>query len=112
MQIFARRLFAGALLAGIALSLIACHSTYYDFCKQRQECEGGNDKDIDACIESQRGEEDIAGDYDCKDSFSKYKDCYTVKGSCKNGAYDFVSPCSNESKAYSSCKQAASGRGK
>ena len=111
MGILARKGFAIATLVGIAVSLIACHSTYYDVCTQKQQCEGGNDADVQACIDLYQGDESVASAYDCKDAFSKYADCFKVKGSCKNGRYD-LSSCSSESQAYASCNRAASGLGK
>ena len=98
----------GALLA-LSIASVGCHSTYYSYCESRQQCEGGNDKDIDACVQSAQGEEDVASAYDCSDAFDKYVDCFKAKGSCKNGNYD-LSGCSSEAQAYSSCKKAASGK--
>lgn len=97
----------------VALASVACKSTYSDYCKARQECEGGNDADIDACIETSRASEDVASAYDCEDSFDKYAECYKAKGSCKsvgNTKFYDLSACGEEAKAYSSCTQAASGR--
>ncbi len=100
---------AAALLVGGAS--VGCHSTYKDYCEQKQQCEGGNDKDIDACIEEARAQEDVASAYDCTDAYDKYADCYKVKGACKNGKFD-LSACSAEGTAYFTCNNAASGRKK
>jgi hypothetical protein len=103
---------AGALLFG---TLAACHSTYYDSCKSQQECFGGNDKDIDACVDQARASEEIAEAYDCEDPFDKLVQCVKDKGNCKTvgntKTYD-TSGCKAESDAFSSCQAAASGKKK
>lgn len=98
-----------ALGAMLALFGTGCHSTYYSFCESQQQCSGGNDKDIDACVQSAQGQEEIAEAYDCEDAWDKYVDCIKDKASCKNGSYD-TSSCKTESDALSSCKKAASGK--
>lgn len=102
-------LLVGLFVAGASAG---CHSTYKDYCEQKQQCEGGNDKDIDACIEEWRAQEDIASAYDCTDAYDKYADCFKVKGSCKSGRFDTTSSCSAEATAYATCNNAASGRKK
>lgn len=98
-------IFAGVL----ALSLANCSSRFRDNCQAEADCEGGNDADVDACVDAAKGEEDVADAYDCGDAFGKWADCRENKGTCVNGKYSPVD-CSAQRSALSSCEEAASGK--
>jgi hypothetical protein len=98
------RLLAVALVA--ALGLVGCGSKFKSICQARAQCEGGNDKDINACVTSYEGVVDVANAYDCADPANKAADCYDKTGHCSNGSYEFS--CDAEVKAVQACEEAAS----
>lgn len=105
------RLHPGSIaLVGLLLaSLPHCSGTYADLCEKQRSCEGGNAKDVDACIAQARGAEEIAAAYDCLDAYHKQVDCLAAKAVCANGKLD-ESPCKAEEEAVTACEKAASGK--
>ena len=95
----------------LLLSLSHCSSTYSTLCEKQKDCEGGNDNDVDACIESLRGAEEVAAAYDCSDAFDKQVDCVESKAACKDKKFA-KDVCDAENKALGACESAASGKGK
>ncbi len=91
-----------------AAALGGCGSQFRKYCQAEADCEGGNDKDVDACIAQANGAEESASAYDCSDAFSKLADCYERTGNCEKGKY--TSNCGSESQALGSCEAAASAR--
>ena len=76
------------ILVGVAalLGAVGCGNDIKDYCDKKVSCEGGNDKDKSACTDLYENEEDRAEDYDCGDSFSKFKDCIVSNSSCQTAA--------------------------
>jgi hypothetical protein len=103
--------FSGFLFGLLLFTLPHCSGTFSDICEKEKDCEGGNDADIDACVEGARGAEEVASAYDCSDAFDKVVDCTVDRGVCKDGHFD-SSACDAEQKALQSCQRAASGKGK
>ena len=99
----------GVLGGALFLLLPHCSGTFSDLCEREKTCEGGNDADVDACVERIRGGEDIASAYDCGDPFDKLIDCLDSKASCVNGKIN-DDGCKAEEDALESCQKAASGR--
>jgi hypothetical protein len=100
-----------ALAAALLLvGLSACSSSAKAFCDAQQQCSGGNDKDVSACIEGREGARDVAKAYDCLESFDKYRDCTETKSSCNNKRYDSNASCQAEATAFSACQKAASAK--
>lgn len=91
--------------AGLFL-LAACGSKFHDYCTQRAQCVGGNDKDIQACIATAEGAQNEASAYGCSDAANKLADCLNNKATCHANA--FTADCNNEEQALSSCECAAS----
>src|SRR5690606_27584309 len=65
----------------MALSILAvalgtqCSSRFETYCENQRACRGGNDKDVEACIEGARAEENIAAAYDCEEPFDAVAKC-------------------------------------
>jgi hypothetical protein len=98
------------------LSLSHC-SKFDDPCVQEKDCEGGNDNDVEACVELARGLENVADAYDCGDPFDKYTDCLKQKATCRDvgggkKSYGAGDACKAEQEASSTCIAANSGKGK
>jgi hypothetical protein len=98
-----------ALIAVLGLTLLtACGSGVEgDICAASIQCEGGNDKDVNACIGTANGAEQQAAAYDCSDAYTKLVDCVSKTGICKSTHYN--TSCGAESTALFSCEKAASG---
>src|SRR5262245_39691569 len=63
-------------LLAVLATTTQCKSKYAKYCENQKTCEGGNDKDLDACIESRRTKEEVAEAYDCENSFDEVTKCY------------------------------------
>jgi hypothetical protein len=98
---------AGA-LAAIA---IGCGSSFDDFCKNAMQCEGGNDKDRQACVDSAEEAKKAASDYGCSNEFDSYQKCITGNTSCKNGVFVTSNDCSSAFQTLDTCKRNASSVG-
>ena len=99
-------------MAVVLCSLPACKSTYASTCEASIACEGGNDADIDACIEQARGAEEVAAAYDCSDPFEAYADCAKERSVCKEGKFKTDDSCEAQEEAVEACVKAGSARGK
>lgn len=101
----------GVFVGVLALALTNCSSTYRDYCQSQIDCEGGNDKDVDACVDTIKGLEDSAGAYDCGDQFDDYWDCFESKAVCKDKSFSSSDDaCKDKGNALTSCIKAASGK--
>jgi hypothetical protein len=89
----------------LAAAGVGC-SSYGDICDQTIQCIGGNDEDIDACVQQYEGNEDVASAYDCSDPFDKYIECVNDKIDCDDGKLDF--DCGDEAESLQECISAAS----
>lgn len=101
--------FLSLLSLGALLAAVSCSGTTGDYCDKKQNCEGGNDADYDACVAGANASSDIADDYDCGDQYGKYFDCAADKSTCNNGRLD-GSPCASESTSLLTCLEAAKGK--
>lgn len=97
------------LIAALGLTLFtACGSgAAGDICAASIQCEGGNDKDVHACIGQSDGAEEQAAAYDCSDAYAKAIDCISKTGTCKSTHFD--TNCKAETSALFACEKAASG---
>jgi hypothetical protein len=82
----ATRALAGLGLVGLMCGLLACNP-YGDYCKAAMDCEGGNDKDVDACVAEREAESDLAHLWDCDEWYDAYFACAEENSSCENGHY-------------------------
>jgi nickel-dependent lactate racemase len=97
------------LTAALGLVLLtACGNAYGDRCATAIQCNGGNDKDVDACIATLNGAEDVAAAYDCGDAYFKLSDCIDTSGTCNSKRFE--TNCKAQSDALNKCEEAASGR--
>lgn len=104
-------------LACAASLVVLCASTgcgegYPSYCDSKINCEGGNDNDKSACVDSIEGEEEQAEDYGCGDQFDQVFTCESNGASCVQGQYATQSNCQGQRQALDTCIQANSGRKK
>lgn len=90
----------------LALTMAGCGTPFASICDKIQECSGGNDQDVDACVVQGDVLRDVAAAYDCSKQFSTWADCYDAKGTCKGG--HFAAECGDEQRALETCQEAAS----
>lgn len=88
---------------------VACSSTEQSYCNKLIQCEAGNDKDRDACVQGWLSRSRIAADYGCGEAFSNYILCLDTNGTCNMSM--FTSSCSANRDALDACESAASVRG-
>jgi hypothetical protein len=96
-------------LVFVLATLAGCSNKYQSFCEAAQQCRGGNDKDIDACVEASNADEDVAKAYDCNDAFEKLADCRIQKSTCTMKQYG-TADCNAENVALSACRQGATAK--
>lgn len=92
--------------------LVATSCTpFADYCAEQTECQGGNDKDEEACVAQQEHAEERASIWDCSDAFDDLNACNESQSSCEDvgGAMTFhaTTPCATENQAYADCLVAA-----
>jgi hypothetical protein len=103
----------GIVLAVGLFALVAtahCGSRYSKYCDNERNCAGGNDKDVDACVEQHRAFENVSSAYDCDDSWDKYATCLET-ATCQN-KHMTTSACQTQAVAWGTCVQGASGKTK
>lgn len=92
-------------LAALALAAMGCGGSAAALCEKVQECRGGNDSDLDACVAQMNGAMQIAATYDCSDQYAKYADCVETKGTCSGK--QLVAECGDEDEALRTCQNQA-----
>lgn len=93
---------AGLLLGVVAL-MGACGGAG-DFCQKAQECEGGNEMDLDACAIDEQAEADIAELHNCSSEYENYFACKEENSRCNNKVYQHdPATCKDLSDAYQNC---------
>ena len=90
----------------LALALAGCSTPYTAICDKEQECSGGNDMDVAACVAAGDTLGDVAAAYGCAEQHSVYAACLEAKGSCENGK--FRASCDDERDSLGKCQDAAS----
>ena len=100
----------GTCVLGVLLLSASCSGKYGDYCDKLIDCEGGNDKDRDACVEFAKAEADVADDYDCGDAFDTALDCLVNSSVCTAEKKLDDKACDAQSKAEKACIEAASGK--
>ena len=93
--------------AAVALGSPAC-DPFNAYCTAKIECEGGNDRDLEACeITSQAGA-DRAQVYECTGEFEAFSACREASSECDEfGFYSSSDKCVDESQTYTDCILAA-----
>lgn len=97
-------------LALLALTSMGCSARETAICDKIITCEGGNDKDKSACVDSWIQNTQIYESYKCGDAWSKYLDCIQASAICNSGKLKSDS-CSSQSQASVTCINAASAYG-
>jgi hypothetical protein len=90
-------------LVGLMSGLTACNR-FGDYCQAMMDCEGGNDKDVDACVANHKtavDEYDLEG---CSDWYDAYFDCLEQNSTCNNRQYgDTNDRCKSEHDDLGAC---------
>jgi hypothetical protein len=102
----------GILLACLAATpLMACGSSFDDYCTKETNCLGGNDKDKQACVDSAETAKKEASDFGCSSQFSDLQNCATASAVCNGGQFSSAG-CDSQSTALQNCEKAASAENK
>ena len=99
--------------AMLAFGAIGCGSTVGDYCEAWAECEGGNDRDREACVQLEEGEGGAASAYDCFDEWVARMECLEKYSTCddsdpSNPDFDDNDACDSERDKLNACIEAAS----
>lgn len=90
-------------LSAAGLSAEACIS-FDTYCEEKNDCEDGNDADIDACVVASEAEADRASLYGCTEWFEIFAECREADSRCTNDVYGlFDNDCDDEAREYGSC---------
>lgn len=98
-------------LALLALGGMGCGGREKTLCDKFITCEGGNDKDRNACVDRWIEQAQVSDAYKCSDSWNKYLECMDASAICQSGRLRSDS-CSSQSQAWIACLNAASALGK
>lgn len=89
----------------VTLGSGACRS-FNTYCTDKEDCEGGNDADIEACEVGLHYQEDIASRHGCGEYFGLLQDCIEDNAKCDSD-FDVYGidgdDCEEESIDYSNC---------
>jgi hypothetical protein len=100
------------LTAFLAGGVVACNGDKKDYCEEANDCEGGNDKDEEACVASINYLEEQASIYGCEDDFNDLWECFQSEGTCREVGNESVwttqpetgdDPCDDDSTAFEAC---------
>jgi hypothetical protein len=93
------------LLLGILALVGACGGGAGDYCQKVQECEGGNEMDLEACDLSAQADADLAELHNCSSEYEAFFACTEENAHCNNKKYqvDVVATCQQVSEAYNNC---------
>ena len=97
-------------LALLALTSMGCSARETAICDKIITCEGGNDKDKSACVDSYIQDTVVAEAYKCGDAHSLLLDCLDTTSICQSGS--LTNSCKAQRDAANSCQKAASAQGK
>jgi hypothetical protein len=109
-------------VVALAFGMVGCAGTARKYCEKKVACEGGSDRDKDACTDTKDGESDVADDYNCSDQFDSALDCVNDHSTCQTtndgSTRSFTSvdmksgkdACQAQLEALASCKQAANAK--
>jgi len=87
-----------------------CDSRYATYCDNVRDCEGGNYRDVDACIERQRALDEISSAYECDDEWDAFADCLETITCNKERAELDATRCKDKSTRWVDCTRKASAR--
>jgi hypothetical protein len=97
-----------ALLVLILVAAAGCGSAINDYCDKWAECEGGNEKDRDACVVILEGDARAAGIYDCSEEWNDRLECREKYATCEGDDLRFNGACDSERDKLDACIDAAS----
>ncbi|MBW2522873.1 MAG: hypothetical protein JRI23_01795 [Deltaproteobacteria bacterium] len=102
MRRFSRWVARSAFAAALVWAAGACNP-YGDYCEAMMDCEGGNDADVEACIEEAEGAEEVASLWDCDEYFDELFTCVEEKSDCESDYYTPGDSCQDEEEDYEAC---------
>ena len=72
----------GVLLSGF--SVLGCGPDIQKTCEEQIKCQGGNDRDVDACVAVSEVAIDLYDDIGCGDEYDDYMACIEPLAECKS----------------------------
>ena len=102
-----KKIAGSALVVTLGAVVFACGSSWDDYCTKLTQCQGGNDKDKQACIDAQEAQKKEASDYGCGSQFNDYQSCQSSGASCQAGKFT-AATCDTQRNAVETCVSNAS----
>jgi len=96
----------GLWLAALPLGALACSGPDIDtMCDKIEDCRGGNDKDVEACVIELEHLEDSYDEIGCSSEFDEYFECVEGNATCKDKSWSVHSgnACETENNAFQRC---------
>ncbi len=87
----------------VLATLVGCDGAYSDLCLEADDCENGNQEDIDACIQGLETEEDVASLHGCDQEWDDLIDCALNNNDCDNDHFRIEDRCEDEEEDYGDC---------
>jgi len=108
--------FFSLLLFTLTLSITACGNgagpESKEYCEAAVLCEGSNNRDYKACLESWEYEKERARVYGCGAEFYNVRDCVVFSATCESftGTYGLlgIGNCDGDIQVYDACLEASS----
>ncbi|MBI4705815.1 MAG: hypothetical protein HY744_32375 [Deltaproteobacteria bacterium] len=91
-----------------ACAVVACNK-YGTYCQDAEDCVGGNDADIDACVVDSNEQEDVASAYGCSEEFDALWECAEPDAHCDKDKWIYSDKCESKYKSLTECEHDASG---
>ena len=80
------------LVVGCSVVLTGCAGPDHQaLCEAREQCTGGNERDIDACVAQQEYRAELADILGCTSEYEDYTECFIEAATCKEE--NTMSPC-------------------
>ena len=73
---------------------VGCGPDLQSICEQAEDCHGGNEKDVEACVVQMETEQELVDDIGCSDEYDEYMECYEGSAECRDGGPGV--PCQTE----------------
>jgi hypothetical protein len=86
-----------SLIAILTAALVApaCGPDVQTICEQTEDCRGGNEEDVEACVVAHDLEGDLASEIGCSSEYEDYFDCFETEAECQDSGPTGI-PCMTE----------------
>ena len=80
-----------------------CMEDYSSYCNDIVECQGGNQDDLERCINEWESEANRASTKDCRDAFDDYFSCRASNSTCADQRWTDNEQCDDADRKWRRC---------